>query len=1066
MNLKKALAVILSAATVYSPIMSVYAYDTETAVGDITSDVIEVPSVNSSTGTCGVNAVWTLDDDGTLTISGTGDMADYTSDSSAPWGADGASVKKVIIGDEITSVGEFAFYSLENLTSVAIGKSVGSVGDCALLNCSKLATITVDEENGYYSSDEYGALFNKDKTVLIQYPVGNENKAYTVPDGVESIGNGAFTYALNLIAVDIADSVTNISEGAFFGCESLRSADIGTGVVSIGYGAFAFCSSLQNIKIPSSVTSIGGRAFSDCYSLVSVTVPDSVEIIGEGAFYWCENLTSVTVGAGVKTMGDYAFAYCSNLASVTIPSSVTSIGEFAFEECSNIEYVWYDGYQTDWDKIDIKDNNEFLSAATVVYSDGDPKKVIEYGTSEQGLMYILTFGGTLVITGDGGIDASEFSYMNSISHIVIEEGVTSIGKEAFLGCSNVKTVTIPASVTSIGNGAFSDCPCIESVTVDENNGYYSSDEYGVLFDKNKTELILFPSCGAMTSYTVPDGVLSIESGAFAGCTRITSITVPSTVTSVGNGAFKGCLALLDVYHAGSINDWNNITVGTENEPLLNANVHFEKTERLILQTGACGENVSFTLYGDGELVISGIGNMTNYTTATAVPWYSNRAMIEKAVIENGVTSIGNLAFYYCTALSSVDIPNGVKTIGNSAFEVCSSLTSVTLPDDVTSIGDYAFCACKGLADITIPEGVTSIGEGAFEGCSQLTSIILPNGVKTLGERAFYQCENLECVTLGNGITNISESTFYRCSSLSSVTFGNNVKGIGNRAFYNCVSLVSVTIPDSVIRIGKEAFCWCGNLAFVDIGIGVAIVDQSAFYRCSSLKDVYYKGSEEQWNGITVGSNNSALTNANITFGTVEINAVGIRVETLPKTQYYYGEELSVEGLTVYMVYSDGSTEKIEDYTVSEYDKYSYGIQFVTITSGAFTCEYKVNVRISPTTSCTAPLAAGMTVGELSAAYSDYTVFIFDNDKETLMSDDDVIKTGCRIQLIENNIAKESISVIVGGDVTGDGIVNGKDLIRIKKQILEGGAVEYPEYADINCDGTVDENDLSALTAMM
>ncbi len=1043
MNFKKALAVILSAATVYSPIMSVYAYDTETEVEKITSEVIEVPNVNSSTGTCGANAVWTLDDNGTLTISGTGDMANYTNESLAPWYDNGAAVKKAVIGDEITSVGEFAFSGLENLTSVAIGSNVASIGDCAFLSSPKLAMITVDENNGYYSNDEYGVLFNKDKTVLIQYPAGNESASYTVSDGVESIGNGAFMNALNLVSVVISDSVTSICEGVFFGCENLKAVNMGNTVASIGYGAFAYCSSLMNIKLPDSVTSIAARAFSNCYNLISVTVPDGVESIGEGAF-----------------------SLCSSLASVTIPSSVTSIGDDAFEECSSIEYVWYDGYETSWKKVSIGDNNEYLSSAAVVCSNGDPKKVVEYGISEQGLTYILTFGGTLVISGNGVIEPSEFSYMNSINHLVIEDGVTSIGEEAFLGCSNIKTVTIPESVASIGNGAFSDCPCIEFITVDENNEYYSSDYAGVLFDKNKTELILFPAFSALTSYVIPDGVVSIASGAFTNCINITTLTVPSAVTSVGNGAFKGCLSLLDVYYAESVNDWNNIKVGTENDPLLNANVHFEKIERLILQTGLCGENVSFTLYGDGELVISGTGNMTNYTSASAVPWYSNRSMIEKAVIGDGITSIGNLAFYYCTSLASVNIPDGVKTIGNSAFEVCSKLTSIKIPDEVTSIGNYAFCACEGLVSVTIPENVTSIGKGAFENCSQITSIVVPDGVKTLGDRAFYQCVKLRSVTIGNGITNIGGSTFYRCSELTDVVIGNNVKGIGNCAFYNCQSLAEITIPDSVVRIGKEAFYWCDSLKTVNIGKGVAIVDQSAFSRCSGLEDVYYEGSEEQWGGITVGTNNDFLINANIIFGTVEVKPVGIRVETLPKTQYYYGEELSVEGLTVSKIYSDGSTEKIEDYTVSGYDNNSYGMQFVVITAGEFTCEYKVNVKPTPSTSCTAPLAVGMTVGELSESYSDYTVFVFDNDKETMLSDDDVIKTGCLIQLIENGVVKESISVIVSGDVTGDGVINGKDLIRIKKQILEGGAVEYPEYADINCDGKVDENDLTALTSMM
>ena len=339
----------------------------------------------------------------------------------------------------------------------------------------------------------------------------------------------------------------------------------------------------------------------------------------------------------------------------------------------------------------------------------------------------------------------------------------------------------------------------------------------------------------------------------------------------------------------------------------------------IVDSGTCGaegdgSNLTWTLDSEGVLTISGSGDMYDYGLFDA-PWYGIRSLVKSAVIADGVTSIGEKAFLYCTSLTSVTIPDSVTSIGSGAFSNCTSLASVTIPDSVTSIGEQTFYNCTSLTSVTIPDSVTSIGDRAFSGCKSLTSVTIPDSVTSIGERTFYNCTSLtsvtipdsvtrigkgafsECtsltsvtipdsvtsigayafdtcssltnVTIPNGVTSIEEHTFDNCKSLTSVTIPNSVTSIGKGAFSNCKSLTSVTIPDSVTRIGVGAFASCTSLTSVTIPDSVTSINNGAFYDCTSLTDVYYAGSEAQWKAISISSNrNDDLLTANIHYNYV------------------------------------------------------------------------------------------------------------------------------------------------------------------------------------------------------
>lgn len=284
-------------------------------------------------------------------------------------------------------------------------------------------------------------------------------------------------------------------------------------------------------------------------------------------------------------------------------------------------------------------------------------------------------------------------------------------------------------------------------------------------------------------------------------------------------------------------------------------------------SGTCGTNLWFIFHSSSNTVDIYIGTegttgyMTNYNQADQVPWKSVRGQIEKVIIGEGVTGIGNYAFYgcsdlriveiastvtnignsafqNCTSLESIDIPDNVTRIGNSAFSGCEQLSSISLPDNMVTIEDYAFESCKALTSFSFPMGVTNISWGVFKNCAKLTSFTIPVGVTSIGQNAFGGCTGLKDITIPNSVESIGNQAFRDCKSLDGVTIPTSVTSVGQSAFDGCTSLTSVTIPTSVTSIGPDAFYGCTSLTSVTIPEGVTSIGPDAFNGCYSLASVY------------------------------------------------------------------------------------------------------------------------------------------------------------------------------------------------------------------------------------
>ena len=373
------------------------------------------------------------------------------------------------------------------------------------------------------------------------------------------------------------------------------------------------------------VTSIGGSAFRYCTSLTSVTIPDSVTSIGGWAFTDCASLTSVTIPDGVTSIGEYTFSWCTSLTSATIPDSVTSIGEFAFHNCKS------------------------LTSMTI------PRSVVSIG-----------------------YDA--FGWCESLTSVTILDGVRSIGNSAFTDCKSLTSVTIPNSVTSIGRGAFSSCASLTGIWVAEGNSHYVSDASGVLFNKDKKTLVQCP--GAFAVYTIPGSVTSIGDDAFSGCASLTSVTIPDSVTSIGNYAFSCCGSLTDVYFTGTETAWNCITIGTANDALKNANIHYNYVShthsyKAVVTAPTCTSKGYTT-----HTCACGDSYVDTYTDALGHAWDSGKVTKQPTATETGIRT------YTCTRCSETKTETIPKLTHEHSYKAVVTAPTCTAKGYTTHT-----CAC-------------------------------------------------------------------------------------------------------------------------------------------------------------------------------------------------------------------------------------------------------------------------------------------------------------------------------------------------------------------------------------
>ena len=586
------------------------------------------------------NLTWTLDADGTLTISGTGamkDYADYLSDGNRSPVDNNSKIKKVVIEKGVTSIGNYAFSRCWGLKSITIPDGITSIGDHAFDSCINLRSITLPDS---ITSIGMWAFYNCWNVPSI-----------IIPDGVTSIEDFTFNSCISLTSITIPNSVTNIKSSAFHNCADLTSITIPDSVTSIGYAAFSNCDSLQTISLGCG-SALKKSDFGDQANLVSYTNQHLLTKTeakaktctedGNKEYWTCEHCGKYFLSD--DTNPETAKAVEQSETIIPASHKLTKVKEEKAPTCTEDgnkeywtcehcgKYFLSDDTNPETAKaVELSEtilpaiqhkNAELRNASEPTetspgYSGGlycpDCDKVVEKGYTywnEDNLTWKLDADGTMTISGTGamkdyGYSANQSPAYNNlkVKKVVIEKGVTNIGNWAFSECNSLTSITIPGNVESIGESAFYSCDNLTDVTLQD----------GVKSIGNSA----FIWCNKLTNIVLPNSITSIEGFAFKDCTSLTSITIPDGVTSIGEAVFYNCTSLTSI------------------------------------------------------------------------------------TIPDSVTSIGRYAFENCSSLKSITIPDSVTSIGKGAFKNCSSLKSITIPDSVTSIGAMAFDSCSNLKTISL-----------------------------------------------------------------------------------------------------------------------------------------------------------------------------------------------------------------------------------------------------------------------------------------------------------------------------------------------------------------------------
>ena len=714
------------------------------------------------------------------------------------------SLTEVSIPHDISRIAVNTFDGCTALQTVHLPAGTDLIADSAFNGCTALQRVEYDGTVG----DWYNVQIEDHNEVLYTTPIscsdgdtfGHKTTHGTLRNGMEWIFNSDATLTIrgtgpmvdfeldatddtvvvpwedvkyNISHVVYEAGITTTGDFIFYKCPNLTSVTLPDTMTEIGNSTFAGCTSLEQVTISDGVTKIGNSAFSDCSRLEQITIPDSVTKISAGAFSGTE-LTQVSV-PGVTEIGVNAFGNCRKLTQIHVSARLATVESGAFEGCSELMDVYYSGTAEQWQAVNNQDAT--IADANIHCADQDIPGV-KHGTWN-GVTWRLAPDGTLTVSGTGSITAGYSwwfpwkSFKEEILKIVIEDGITSVGTNAFPDCPNLKTVEIAGSVTSLGIQVFANCHKLEEVHLSEGLKNIGCSALGgtairtIELPESLETLgcCAFGWCPNLESIRIPSNVWGLDRAVFTFCDNLKEVWLPRSlryidVTLPGYERYSNCTCFPDsvqtFHYEGTSDDWRKIQIGGGNSNLKEATI-YGADGPFTIRSGDCGEegdDVQWVLSEDGTLTITGSGKIrgfsnsdnhgyNGYTTDDSSPWPEN--LVKRVVINEGITEIGDNAFISSCNLEEIDLPTSLTRIGVLALAICPNLYAVSIPANVTDIGQLAFRDDTSLSYLILPD-IDTIRMGMFIDCSALEGITIPSSVTSIENQAFDCCGALKDVS--------------------------------------------------------------------------------------------------------------------------------------------------------------------------------------------------------------------------------------------------------------------------------------------------------------------------------
>ena len=866
---KKVLAFLLASTMVIEPFSVAGAADFSDGMGQDTvqfsDDVEDVPEVENdgvdqfSTDAAGEgeeptethvqigDKVW-VDFDystGTATVSGTGAMWDYMDDG---WDSKGdnqnpfakirypynnISIKKIIISDGITNIGNYFLYDYAddyNVVEVLLGSSVKKIGKYAFSNCNINAIILPDglEELGDNSFD------------------GCALREVTLPESIKSIGYNCFSGCYPLKKVILPDSLTNIPYGMFSSCNNLEKIILPSKLKILGERAFSGCRNLTEVTLPSTLEILGVEAFQSCNSLTEITLPSSLKDIEEdgfeisGAFRNCINLKKVNIEQGFSaSIPGMMFENCKFLTEISIPENVSYIRFCAFSNCNRLTTIKINGAKT---KISSDAFRDCKNLNTIESFDCSYARKI----AEENNIHFNSLG--------------EGSHQFTAQKVQIKEPTcTEKGIKAYrceiCGKTNDEE-EIPAYDHKWDGGVITK----QATETEEGVRTYTCGRC----NETKTEPI--PKLPSIQIEDASYGWLAVNTLHIKG---ITNKDVSYYVTYVPRGDDK---PEYDQQHEREDTSDNYISaqITVPNYEIdvyifavdKNGNVTYAKitpdyTQRPQKPVYPVGDNVTAAVNGD-TLTLTGTGE-----TYEDYYWRDrndsanrlNKTSIKHIIVENGITSLGSELFSHFENVESIILPTSLEYIGTEVFSNCYSLESIEIPNGVKALGSYIFNECERLKSISLPSTLTAVPGLIDIGGENVETVILNKGIERIGNNAFQNMNNLKNIIIPDSVSSIGRWAFASCKSLSNITLPYSITAIEEGAFSDCTSLDKIVLPNKLTSLGNDVFEYCNaEITFpsgleripelgrnaarkVNISEGVKIIGEDAFWACSNLKEI-------------------------------------------------------------------------------------------------------------------------------------------------------------------------------------------------------------------------------------